>query len=108
MLLRLGMHVPRIRYYQNIIPEDERGSSVYETYEDEDVHGGRHTTDQTSEFEEDNTSEVDPFIRCNGEDLAKGEHKPGLCEEICRDDPCQLVKSGNRKDKKASVCDFKK
>jgi hypothetical protein len=50
--------------------------------EDEHLHARGDTAEQAAELEDEDESEEDPLRRCEGDELAKGEHETGLGEEV--------------------------
>jgi hypothetical protein len=50
--------------------------------EDEHLHVGGDTAEQAAELEDEDEGEEDPLRRCDGDELAKGEHETGLGEEV--------------------------
>jgi hypothetical protein len=72
--------------------EDSRCTNTLEgTTEDQNIHAGSDTTNQRTDFEDDDAGKVDPFARGNGEDLTECQHQTGLRQEISRDDPCEFI-----------------
>jgi hypothetical protein len=59
--------------------EDARGAdTLYGAGKDEDVDVGTDTADETAELEDADREQVEVFRFCDGEELAKREHEPGL------------------------------
>ena len=79
-----------------------RTDTLYSSTSNQDVHRRCQATDQRADFEEDNASHVNPFVGGNGENLSECKHQAGLSEEVCRDDPGELLQLKNVSEKAKS------